>query len=87
MDIQEIHIDRWPVVVTTDSHTNISNLKKLKELYPTEIFISLGDFTFLFAKEGEKFNEYSIQYFIDSNIPVGYNSFNFLRLDITTNNL
>lgn len=69
MNIQEIHIDRRPVIVISDSHCNLSNIRKLKELYPNELFISLGDFTFLFAKEGEKFNEYSIQYFIDNNIP------------------
>src|SRR5687768_7494369 len=68
MQIREIHIT-FPCVVFSDSHTNLSNIKKLKELYPNSQFICLGDFTYLFAKDGEKFNEYSIQYFIDNNIP------------------
>lgn len=70
MNIQEIHITKFPAVIFSDSHTNLSNISKLKELYPDSQFICLGDFTFLFAKQGEKFNEYSIQYFIDNKIPV-----------------
>lgn len=65
---QEIKIEKFPVVIFTDSHTNLSNIKKLKELYPNNQFICLGDISFLFAKPGEKFNSYSIQYFIDNKI-------------------
>ena len=65
----EIKIEKFPVVIFTDSHTNLSNIKKLKDLYPNNQFICLGDFTFLFAKSGEKYNSYSIQYFIDNKIP------------------
>lgn len=67
--LKEIKIEKFPIVIFTDSHTNLSNIKKLKELYPNNQIICLGDFTFLFAKPGEKFNSYSIQYLIDNNIP------------------
>lgn len=70
MNIQEIQIEKFPVVIFTDSHTNLSNIRKLKELYSDNQFISLGDFTFLFAKKDDKYNSFSIQYFIDNKIPV-----------------
>lgn len=69
MKIEEYKIEKFPVVIFTDSHTNLSNIKKLKELYPDNQFFSLGDFTYLFSKVGEKFNDCSIQYFIDNKIP------------------
>ena len=69
MNIKEIHITKYPCVIWSDSHTNLSNIRKLKELYPDSQHISLGDFTFLFAKDGETRNAESIQYFIDNNIP------------------
>lgn len=67
--LKEIEIKDYPVILVSDSHTNLSNLRKLKELYPNNLLISLGDFTFLFAKEGEPYNNLSIQYFIDNKIP------------------
>jgi predicted phosphodiesterase len=70
MTIKEININRFPCVLFSDSHCNLANIRKLKELYPESPVISLGDFTFLFAKDGDEFNKYSIQYFIDNNIPV-----------------
>lgn len=70
MNIQEINITKFPILIFSDSHTNLSNIRKLKELYPDSQIICLGDFTFLFAKEGEPFNKLSIQYFIDNKIPV-----------------
>lgn len=69
LNIQEIKINKFPAVIFSDSHTNLSNIKKLKELYPDSQLICLGDFTFLFAKPGEQFNNHSIQYFIDNKIP------------------
>ena len=65
----EIKIEKFPVVIFTDSHTNIKNIEKLKELHPNNQLICLGDITFLFAKSGEKYNSHSIQYFIDNKIP------------------
>ena len=69
MNVQKIHINKFPVVLISDSHTNLSNIRKLKELYPDNKIFSLGDICFLFSKPGERFNEYSIQYFIDNKIP------------------
>ncbi len=69
MNIQDIHIISYPAVIFSDPHTNLTNLKKLKGLYPNSQFICLGDFTFLFEKTGFTFNQCSIQYFIDNNIP------------------
>src|ERR1041384_2475697 len=69
MNIQEIKVTKFPVILFSDSHTNTRNVDKLKELYPGKPLISLGDLTFLFAKPGEKWNSKSIQYFIDNKIP------------------
>ena len=69
MNIQDIHIKSFPAIIFSDSHTNLTNIKKLKELYPSSQFVSLGDFAFLFAKDDDPYNNLSIQYFIDNNIP------------------
>ncbi len=69
MTIPEIKIDKFPVIIFTDSHADISSIIRLKELYPTNQFICLGDITFLFSKPGETYNTLSIQYFIDHKIP------------------
>ncbi len=71
MNIQDIHIKEkdFKIIIISDSHTNLSNIRKLKELYPDSQFISLGDLTFLHAKDGEQYNSHSIQYFIDNKIP------------------
>ncbi len=69
MNIQEIKIDKLPVIIISDSHCNLSNIKKLKELYPNNQFICLGDICFLFAKAGEPYNKHSINYFIENKIP------------------
>lgn len=66
--IKEIQIINYPCIIFSDSHTNLSNIRKLKKLYPDFQLLSLGDFTFLFEKEGQNFNKLSIQYFIDNNI-------------------
>jgi len=69
MNIKDIIIKDYPVIIFSDSHCNIQNISRLQELYPQKTLISLGDFCFLFAKEGEPYNNLSIQYFIDNNIP------------------
>jgi len=69
MDIKEFNIIKFPAVIFSDSHTNLSNIRRLKELYPDSQFFSLGDICQLFAKKGDKSNELSIQYFIDNKIP------------------
>ncbi len=67
--IEEIKITHYPVIIISDSHTNLLNIKKIKELYPNNQFICLGDICFLFSKPGEKFNGFSIDYFANNNIP------------------
>lgn len=69
MNIQEIQVTKLPVVIITDTHTNITLIRKLREMYPDNQFICLGDITFLFAKAGDEFNKHSINYFMESNIP------------------
>ena len=66
--LKEIQIKDYPIILISDTHTNTTNIRKLKEIYPKDLFISLGDFTFLFAKDGEPYNNLSIQYFIDNKI-------------------
>lgn len=68
-NLQEIEVKEFPLVIITDTHTNITNIRKLKEIYSNNKFICLGDITFLFSKVKEKWNEKSIQYFIDNQIP------------------
>jgi predicted phosphodiesterase len=68
MTIQDIKIDKFPVVILTDTHTNLANIKKLQGLYPSCQFICLGDITSLWSKVGQ-FNENSIKFFIDNKIP------------------
>src|SRR5690348_13191925 len=68
-NIKEIKITNFPVIIFSDSHTNLNNLKRLKELYPNNQFICLGDITFLFSKPGEQYNGNSIDYFIENKIP------------------
>ena len=52
--IKEINIEKFPVVIITDSHTNLANVRALRELYPDNKFICLGDITFLHSKPGEQ---------------------------------
>lgn len=68
MNIQEINIEQFPLVIFTDTHTNLANIKHLQGLYPNSQLVCLGDITNLWNK-GEKFNEYSIQFFIENKIP------------------
>lgn len=67
--IKEIKIEKFPVVIITDTHTNISHIRTLIEKYKNNQFICLGDIVFLWGKSNEDFNSNSIQYFINSKIP------------------
>lgn len=69
MNIQEIKLTKPFAVIFSDAHCNINNIKKLQELYPGELLLSLGDSTFLFYKSGEKHNNNIIDFFIESKIP------------------
>ncbi len=86
LNIQEIKITKFPVVIFSDSHTNLANIRKLKELYPDNQFICLGDFTFLFSKPGETCNQKSIDYFIENKIPCCYGNHDLHILSCSVGN-
>ncbi len=67
--LKEIKVTKFPLVIISDTHTNIQNINKVRALYPDGNIICLGDICFLFAKPGEPFNAYSVQYFMDNKIP------------------
>lgn len=67
-ETQEIKVDKFPLVIFTDSHTNTNNIDRLINKYPKCQLISLGDITY-FPSKLEPFNKYSIEYFINHKIP------------------
>jgi hypothetical protein len=67
MNIQTIKVEQFPLIIITDSHCNLENIRKLQELYPKNEIISLGDITTLW-KQREEFNKFSIDFFINSKI-------------------
>lgn len=68
MKIQEIKIEKFPVVIISDTHCHIKRISEIKSVYPHSQFICLGDITNLFS-EKEPFNKHSINYFIENKIP------------------
>jgi predicted phosphodiesterase len=68
MQIKEIKVDRFPVVIITDSHCHIKRISEIKSIYPHSQFICLGDITDLFSYN-DAFNKHSIDYFIENKIP------------------
>lgn len=64
--IEEISIDSFPLIIVTDSHTNLSLIRQLQKF--KHKIISLGDFTSLYDVQG-KFNKFSIDFFIKEKIP------------------
>lgn len=67
--IQEFKIDKFPVVIFSDSHCNINNIKKLQELYPNNLLLCLGDITFLFSEFNDERNAISTRFFMHNKIP------------------
>ena len=65
--IQEIIVQKFPLVIITDGHKDLKNVEKVRALYPSSNLICLGDITDLFKKD--VLNSVSIQYFIDNKIP------------------
>ncbi len=63
--IQEIKVS-FPLAIITDTHTNTTNITKVRNLYPN--LICLGDITF-FQDADSIYNPKSVQYFIDNKIP------------------
>lgn len=68
MNIQEIKIEKFPVVIISDTHCHIKRVSQIKSQYPHNQIICLGDITNLFS-EKEEFNKHSINYFIENKIP------------------
>jgi predicted phosphodiesterase len=68
INIQEINITNFPVVLASDTHCSLGNLNKLQQLYPNNLLLHLGDESFLWDQKGEG-NKKTIQYFIDNKIP------------------
>lgn len=67
--IETFKIDKFPIVIITDSHTNIKNIEKIKnQVWPNTPIYCLGDITFLYSQKDAS-NRLSIQYFIDNKIP------------------
>lgn len=67
-EIVSININKFPLVIISDSHTNLSNVLKVKSLYPDNQIISLGDITNLWDKKTDT-NAKIIDYFIREKIP------------------
>jgi predicted phosphodiesterase len=68
LKIQDIQVTKLPLVIITDTHTNLANIQKLLDLYPDSQFICLGDITSLWDQKSD-LNKLSIQFFIDNKIP------------------
>ena len=68
MNLVEIKATK-PLVIFTDSHTDISAIKRLLELYPDYQFICLGDITDLFNENKDRANQDSIEFLAESKIP------------------
>lgn len=86
INIQEIKVSQFPLVIITDTHTNLKNIDSVKNKHPGCQIICLGDITFLFSKPGEKFNGYSINYFTNNNIPCLVGNHDSHILDCSTGN-
>ena len=75
--IKEIIVNKFPLIIITDTHTNIASIEKIRKLYPKNQIICLGDITFAFDKITRRNsqsiqsrrNSQSIQYFLNKKIP------------------
>ena len=68
MNIEEIKITRFPLVIITDSHCHVKRIDDVRNKHPDSQIICLGDITNLFD-EKKAFNKHSIDYFIKNKIP------------------
>lgn len=68
MDVKEIEVSKFPLVIITDSHCHVKRISQIKSLYPHSDFICLGDITDLFSN-WESFNKESVKYFMENKIP------------------
>jgi predicted phosphodiesterase len=68
MNIQEIKVTKFPLVIITDTHCSISKITRVRQLHKDCDIISLGDITDLFKGPGD-LNSRSIDYFINTKIP------------------
>jgi len=65
VNIKEIKIKKYPVILYSDSHCFIENIIKLNNLYPKNQFICLGDIVNLFDKSSD-LNKNAIDFQIKS---------------------
>jgi len=68
MNIQEINVTSYPIILVSDIHCDIDKMRKIKSLYPHNKILCLGDITDLYST-GNNSNQRTIQYFIDNDIP------------------
>ena len=69
MNIKEIKIDKFPLVIITDPHGCYEKVSKVLSLYPEHQIICLGDVVDLFNKNKNDSNHKIIDLFIDKKIP------------------
>ena len=66
--VENIKIDEYPLIIVTDIHSNLLNLMRVKQLYPNNKLICLGDIVNLWDKGIGDFNHKIIDYFIENRI-------------------
>jgi len=67
-NIVEIKVDKFPVVLVTDSHCDLFNIQRLRQQYKDNLIICLGDIVDLFNENKDNKNQESIEYFIKNKI-------------------
>ncbi len=65
--MQEIVIDKFPLVIITDVHTDLLNVYRIKQKYPELQIVCLGDICDLYKKDNSNAN--IITYFNNTKIP------------------
>ena len=85
--LKEIKVTNYPICIFSDSHCDLTNIKKLKNLYPNNLLLSLGDITQIFSPKNDLSNSSSIDFFIDNNIPTLMSNHEEHILDAESNTL
>lgn len=67
--ILTIELEKFPVIIFTDTHTDIQSIQRLQKLYPGDQMLCLGDITSMFSKGRNDANIRSIQFFMWTRIP------------------
>jgi predicted phosphodiesterase len=66
--VEYIKIDEYPLIIVTDIHSNLLNLMRIKQLYPNNNIICLGDIVNLWDKGMTDANLKITDYFIQNKI-------------------